>query len=80
MVESAATKPAEMCLRLKAVHRWCVTGTPIQRELSGMWYETIISCVYVNMSAYIVCTSKCAETYRARVHKHLPMYTHSYTH
>ena len=35
MVESAVTKPAEMCLRLQAIHRWCVTGTPIQKDLGG---------------------------------------------
>ena len=42
MVESAATKPAEMCQRLQATHRWCVTGTPVQRDLNGM-YSTCYS-------------------------------------
>lgn len=27
---------AEMALRLSAVNRWCVTGTPIQRSIDGM--------------------------------------------
>ena len=28
MLESTTSKTAEMALRLKAEHRWCVTGTP----------------------------------------------------
>ena len=37
MVESETTKAAEMCLQLQAENRWFVTGTPIQREISGEW-------------------------------------------
>ena len=29
MLESTTSKTAEMAIRLKAQHRWCVTGTPI---------------------------------------------------
>ena len=35
MVESETTKAAEMCLQLQAENRWFVTGTPIQRGISG---------------------------------------------
>ena len=37
MVESETTKAAEMCLQLQAENRWFVTGTPLQREISGEW-------------------------------------------
>lgn len=47
MVESAVTKPAEMCLRLQAVHRWCVTGTPIQKDLGGRTFF----CLYIRQSS-----------------------------
>ena len=38
-VESAAGAAAQMCARLTAVNRWCVTGTPLTRsihELHGL--------------------------------------------
>ncbi|KAG8225016.1 hypothetical protein J437_LFUL006027, partial [Ladona fulva] len=34
MVEMTSAKTAEMALRLSAVHRWCITGTPIQRSIN----------------------------------------------
>ena len=34
-VESSTTKLAEMTLRMKAIHRWCVTGTPLQKGMEG---------------------------------------------
>ncbi|XP_078069477.1 E3 ubiquitin-protein ligase SHPRH isoform X2 [Mustelus asterias] len=37
MVECATAKAAEMCLRLSAVNRWCVTGTPVQRGLEDLY-------------------------------------------
>ena len=35
MVESVSVKAAKMMQRLTAVNRWCVSGTPIQRDLRG---------------------------------------------
>lgn len=35
MVEGMATKMAAMASRLQGVHRWCVTGTPLNKGLEG---------------------------------------------
>ncbi|KAF4525763.1 hypothetical protein B566_EDAN002025 [Ephemera danica] len=37
MVECTTTRTAEMALKLQAVHRWCVTGTPLQRSISDLY-------------------------------------------
>ncbi|XP_071801260.1 E3 ubiquitin-protein ligase SHPRH-like [Asterias amurensis] len=37
MVECPTAKTAEMALQLTAVNRWCVTGTPVQRDLSNLY-------------------------------------------
>ena len=36
MVESKITMAAEMMQSLSAENRWCVTGTPVQKDLKGM--------------------------------------------
>ncbi len=36
MIENTTTKTAEMALRLSAVNRWCVTGTPIEKSLNDL--------------------------------------------
>ena len=36
MVHSTNTRCAEMANRLKAINRWCVTGTPIGRSLADL--------------------------------------------
>lgn len=36
MVEGIGTKMAMMAMRIQAVHRWCVTGTPVNKGLQGM--------------------------------------------
>ncbi|TRY78378.1 hypothetical protein TCAL_01692 [Tigriopus californicus] len=36
MIEVTTTKTAEMALRLSAVNRWCVTGTPIEKSLNDV--------------------------------------------
>ncbi|CAL1537482.1 unnamed protein product, partial [Lymnaea stagnalis] len=37
MVECVSTKTAEMALKLKAVNRWCVTGTPLMRSVEDIF-------------------------------------------
>ena len=36
MIENTTNKTAEMALRLKAINRWCVTGTPIGKSLNDI--------------------------------------------
>jgi len=36
LVETTTARTAAMALRLQAKHRWCVTGTPIQRALHDL--------------------------------------------
>lgn len=35
MVECTSSKTAEMARRLEAVHRWAITGTPVQKSMHG---------------------------------------------
>eukprot|EP00795_Rhopilema_esculentum_P014371 gene14371-5419_t len=37
MIQCTTTRLAEMVLRISAVHRWCVTGTPVQRGLEDVY-------------------------------------------
>lgn len=39
MVESSTAKAAEMALKLRTRHRWCISGTPISRQGMGKWGE-----------------------------------------
>lgn len=45
MVESDSTKVAEMALRITAVHRWCVTGTPVQKTVEDVYGLLLFLCV-----------------------------------
>ena len=49
MVESTNVRAAEMTMKLSAVNRWCVTGTPVQRQLLGMfnWRESSVCIIHV---------------------------------
>lgn len=37
MVERITARATEMAMTLRATHRWCVSGTPIQRGLDDLY-------------------------------------------
>ena len=49
MVETSSTKLAEMALRITAVHRWCVTGTPFTRGVEGNF---VFAVSLINLNEY----------------------------
>jgi len=36
LIESASSKVCDMTLNLRSVHKWAMSGTPIQKSLNGM--------------------------------------------
>lgn len=42
-IENVSNKISEMTSCLKSVHRWAMTGTPVQKSLKGMIEEFIFS-------------------------------------
>ncbi|XP_068707085.1 E3 ubiquitin-protein ligase SHPRH-like isoform X2 [Montipora foliosa] len=71
MVESTTAKAAEVAVHLRSVHRWCVTGTPIQRDLSDIyglllflgvdpycnqtWWKTLLYEPYIQGNSQPLC-------------------------
>jgi hypothetical protein len=45
MVECTGSKTAEMARRLGAVHRWAITGTPVQKSMHGEYDPGIFLCL-----------------------------------
>eukprot|EP00467_Chlorarachnion_reptans_P010898 CAMPEP_0114491602 /NCGR_PEP_ID=MMETSP0109-20121206/3096_1 /TAXON_ID=29199 /ORGANISM="Chlorarachnion reptans, Strain CCCM449" /LENGTH=1895 /DNA_ID=CAMNT_0001668363 /DNA_START=187 /DNA_END=5870 /DNA_ORIENTATION=+ len=37
MAESSTAHAAQMCRKLRTVHRWAVTGTPVNRSVNDIW-------------------------------------------
>ena len=74
MVESETTKASEMCMHITAENKWFVTGTPIQREISGEWifvrYHMCMGsqCTYLSTCMYTYCTCACTYVHTPHVH------------
>ncbi|ODN03793.1 E3 ubiquitin-protein ligase SHPRH [Orchesella cincta] len=46
MVEGIGTKMSMMAMRIKAVHRWCVTGTPVNKGLQDLFGLFVFLKIY----------------------------------
>lgn len=54
MVEMHTSKKAEMVRLLLAVHRWAVTGTPIQKSIQGLKSKSNCVCDYFSVFYLII--------------------------
>lgn len=49
MVDCTTTRTAKMALRLNTIHRWCITGTPINHSLQGLFIMFLV--IYIKLCA-----------------------------
>lgn len=59
MVESTNVRAAEMTVKLSAVNRWCVTGTPVQRQLLGTF-----SLLHISLIKFLALVTYCTSAYK----------------
>ena len=74
-----------MCMHITAENKWFVTGTPIQREISGEWifvrYHKCMGslCTYLSTCMYTYCTCACTYSTCTHVQYILHMYACTYS-